>query len=135
MNILLFLFALLHSRESKIIKIPGYEETPAPFGFICKDAGSFPFEKDCQMFWYCKFNEGYKVLKEGLGTLEGSNNHDEENANHFERVKLYKCPKGYLYDNAVTFCQPSSKVECKNPRNQYHERQLIEPWGILNDFR
>ena len=132
--LLLLIFVFLYSLDCKVIKIPGYEALPAPNGFRCKEAGFFPHKQDCKLFWYCEYarhNESRNGIRESI--ILDTNKRELSNID--ERVKLYKCPEGYLYDDAIKFCQTSLKVKCRYPGQQRNEQELIAPWGVLNDFR
>ena len=118
----------------RIIKVLGYEQLPAPNNFTCKEDGFFPNEKDCRMFWYCEYKEDFE-LDGNLGEAIGQ---EKSTLNPFQRVRLFKCPENYLYDESIHFCQPSFKVQCsypRLPRKQNIIPAIMSPWGTLNDFR
>merc|ERR1712179_24702 len=82
------------------------------------------------MFWFCEFKKDFDANPVTSKIEEIA----ESVATSFEPVRLFKCPKGYVYDDNVKFCQPSEEVRCLYPRKQEEKEELISPWGTLNDF-
>ena len=117
--------------NTMIIKAPAYEDPSEKKSFICTDDGLFPDVEDCQMFWFCEFKKDFDANPVTSKIEEIA----ESVATSFEPVRLFKCPKGYVYDDNVKFCQPSEEVRCLYPRKQEEKEELISPWGTLNDFR
>ena len=121
-SVVLVLIFLLPLAYSMTIKVPGYEDPAARKSYVCTDIGLFPDIEDCQMFWFCelrKNNDGSDGYREKL----------------FEPVRLFKCPKGYSFDENIRRCLPSENVKCIDPQNKKNEETLISPWGTMNDFR
>ena len=120
--VVLVSISILSLTYCKTIKVPGYEDPTARKSYVCTDTGFFPDVEDCQMFWFCE--------------LRKNNDPSEEyRENLFEPVRLFKCPKGYAFDENIKRCQPSENVKCIYPQNKKNEETLISPWGTMNDFR
>lgn len=56
------------------------------FSFDCSSKGIFAHDSDCAKFWLCKTDSG--------------------------NPELYKCPAGYLFNDAERRCVEEDQVEC-----------------------
>ena len=74
------------------ITVKPYETLPFPNGFKCEVEGVFPHSVNCSHYWLCQ--------KEG------------KSEDKIKPVKLFQCPKGYLFDRNILFCNNEDIVEC-----------------------
>ena len=114
-----------------IVKYPSLENSNESKRFTCNSSGPFPNQKDCRKFWYCK-NGDRKGAVDARNTLT-KKLLGEKHTSYI--VMLYKCPKGYLYDEHFKFCLPSPKVKCSYPKPRIKKKEMMTLWRILNDFR
>lgn len=114
-----------------IVKSPGFENNHESKRFTCNSSGPFPNQKDCRKFWYCKDSER-KGAVDVRNTLPKKLFREKHTSYD---VMLYKCPKGYLYEEHFKFCLPSSKVKCNYPKTRIKKKEMMTLWRILNDFR
>ena len=113
-----------------IVKSPSFENNYESKRFTCNSSGPFPNQKDCRKFWYCK-NGDRKGAVDARNTLT-KKLLGEKHTSYI--VMLYKCPKGYLYDEHFKFCLPSPKVKCSYPKPRIKKKEMMTLWRILNDF-
>ena len=114
-----------------IVKSPSFENNYESKRFTCNSSGTFPNQQDCRKFWYCK-NSDRKGAVDATNNLTKKVFRDKHTSYD---VMLYKCPKGYLYDEHFKFCLPSSKVKCSYPKPRIKKKEMMTLWRILNDFR
>ena len=114
-----------------IVKSPRFENDYKSKRFTCNSSGTFPNQQDCRKFWYCK-DFDRKGTVDATNTLKKKVFREKHTSYD---VMLYKCPKGYLYDEHFKFCLPSSKVKCSYPKPRIKKKEMMTLWRILNDFR